>query len=120
MTATDWRAYFAELEAQDLADFDAFLRIPSISTIPDSADDVRKAAEWVVARMKKAGIPEVELLETGGHPLIYGRWHVDDSKPTAMIYAHYDVQPPDPLDQWGSAPFEPRTADGKIFARGVA
>jgi acetylornithine deacetylase/succinyl-diaminopimelate desuccinylase-like protein len=120
MTAVDWRAYFAEREAQDLAEFDEFLRIPSISTMPEYAGDVRKAAEWVVARMRKAGIPEVELLETGGHPLIYGRWHVDGSKPTVMIYAHYDVQPPDPLDQWVSPPFEPQTRDGKIYARGVA
>src|SRR5690606_37524247 len=84
----------------------------------ENAGDVRRAAEWVAARMETAGIPEVEVLETGGHPLVYGRWHVDDSKPTALIYAHYDVQPPDPIDLWETPPFEPTVRDGKIFARG--
>lgn len=120
MTAVDWRAYFSEREAEHLAEFDDFLRIPSISALPEHGADVRKAAEWVVARMKKAGIPEVELLETGGHPLVSGRWHVDDNKPTALIYAHYDVQPPDPLDQWITPPFEPEIRDGNIYARGSA
>ena len=97
MTAVDWRAYFAEQEADNLEELYDLLRIPSISALPANAGDVRKAAEWVAARMKKAGIPEVEILETGGHPLVYGKWQVDASKPTALIYAHYDVQPPDPV-----------------------
>ena len=118
MTATDWRAYFAEHEAEHLEELTDFLRIPSVSALPEHAADVRRAAEWVAARMKKSGIPEVEILETGGHPLVYGRWHVDDSKPTALIYAHYDVQPPDPLDLWETPPFEPAMRDGKIYARG--
>ena len=120
MTAARWRSYFAEREDAHLAEFDEFLRIPSISALPEHAQDIRRAAEWVAARMRKAGIPEVEILETGGHPLVFGRWHVDDAKPTALIYAHYDVQPPDPLDQWVAPPFEPDTRDGIIYARGVA
>lgn len=120
MASIDWRAWFAEREDEHLGEFQEFLRIPSISTMPEYAGDVREAAEWVVARMRRAGIPEVELLETGGHPLVYGRWQVDDRKPTALIYAHYDVQPPDPLDQWVSPPFEPDFRDGRLYARGVA
>src|SRR5215204_5663086 len=98
MTGVDWRAYFTEQEEDNLEELYDFLRIPSISALPANAVDVRTAAEWVAARMKTSGIPEVEVLETGGHPLVYGKWHVDDNKPTALIYAHYEVQPPDPLD----------------------
>lgn len=118
MTAVDWRAHFAEREDENLEELYDFLRIPSVSALPENAGDVRRAAEWVAARMKKSGIPEVEILETGGHPLVYGKWHVDESKPTALIYAHYDVQPPDPLDLWETPPFEPTVRDGKIYARG--
>jgi acetylornithine deacetylase/succinyl-diaminopimelate desuccinylase-like protein len=120
MTAADWRVHFAEREDAHLAELDEFLRIPSISALPEHAGDIRRAAEWVAARMKRAGIPEVEVLETGGHPLVYGRWQVDDARPTALIYAHYDVQPPDPLDQWVAPPFEPDIRDGNIYARGSA
>lgn len=118
MTATDWRAYFAENEAANLEELYDFLRIPSVSALTAHKADVHRAAEWVAARMKTAGIPEVEVLETGGHPLVYGKWHVDDAKPTALIYAHYDVQPPDPLELWETPPFEPAVRDGKIYARG--
>ena len=117
MTAVDWRAYFAEQEAENLDELYEFLRIPSVSALPEHAGDVRASAEWVAARMKTSGIPEVEILETGGHPLVYGKWHVDDNKPTALIYAHYDVQPPDPIDLWESPPFEPTVRDGKIVYR---
>jgi acetylornithine deacetylase/succinyl-diaminopimelate desuccinylase-like protein len=72
MTAVDWRAYFAEQENENLEELYDFLRIPSVSALPANAGDVRTAAEWVAARMKKSGIPEVEILETGGHPLVYG------------------------------------------------
>jgi acetylornithine deacetylase/succinyl-diaminopimelate desuccinylase-like protein len=119
MSAVDWRSYFAEQEDAHLAELYDFLRIPSVSALPEHAGDVRKAAEWVAARMKKAGIPDVEVLETGGSPLVYGRWLVDDSKPTALIYAHYDVQPADPLELWQTPPFEPTVRDGKIYARGA-
>lgn len=118
MTATDWRAYFSGHEAEHLEELYEFLRIPSVSALPEHASDVRRAAEWVAARMKKSGIPTVEVLETGGHPLVSGKWQVDDSKPTALIYAHYDVQPPDPLDLWETPPFEPTVRDGRIYARG--
>ncbi len=118
MTATDWRAWFRAHEQEHLDELYEFLRIPSVSALPEHAGDVRRAAEWVAARMKKSGIPEVEILETGGHPLVYGKWQVDDSKPTALLYAHYDVQPPDPLELWETPPFEPTLRDGRIYARG--
>jgi len=119
MKSSQWTSWFADREEAHLAELFDFLRIPSISALPDHADDVRAAAEWVASRLTRAGVPEVELLETGGHPLIVGHWRVDPALPTAMIYAHYDVQPPDPLDLWESPPFEPEIRDGKIYARGA-
>jgi acetylornithine deacetylase/succinyl-diaminopimelate desuccinylase-like protein len=96
------------------------LRIPSISTDPDRTGDVRSCAEWVAARLRKAGAPEVELLETPGHPVVYGKWDGPIEKPTILIYGHYDVQPADPLNLWESPAFEPTIRDGLIYARGAA
>lgn len=101
-------------------EFLELLRIESISTAPELKGEVRRCAEWVAARMKKAGVPEVELIETPGHPVILGEWLGPIDKPTILIYGHYDVQPADPLDLWESAPFEPTTRDGLIYARGAA
>jgi acetylornithine deacetylase/succinyl-diaminopimelate desuccinylase-like protein len=80
-----WSERFAQRESEHLAEFFEFLRIPSVSALPEHAGDIRRAAEWVAQRMRVAGIPEVEILETGGNPLVYGRWHVSDDLPTAMI-----------------------------------
>ncbi|MBX3071012.1 MAG: dipeptidase [Thermomicrobiales bacterium] len=118
MIESSWNSWFAEREETHLAELFDFLRIPSVSALPDHRSDVRRAANWIADRMRQAGIPDVEVLETGGHPLVIGHWQVDLAKPTAMIYAHYDVQPPDPLDLWESPPFEPEIRDGKIYARG--
>jgi acetylornithine deacetylase/succinyl-diaminopimelate desuccinylase-like protein len=79
---------------------------------------VRKAAEFIVQKLKDAGADTVELCETKGHPIVYGQKIVSSSAPTVLVYGHYDVQPPDPLNLWASPPFEPVIKDGKIFARG--
>ncbi len=102
------------------AELDAFLRLPSISTDPSHAADTRRAAEWVADRARAAGVPEVELIETPLHPVVYGRWITSDQKPTLLIYGHYDVQPIDPIELWESDPFEPTLRDGKIYARGAS
>jgi acetylornithine deacetylase/succinyl-diaminopimelate desuccinylase-like protein len=115
-----WEKALAETEASDLAALNEFLRIPSISALPQHDADVRQAADWMAAKLREAGVPEVELLPTGRNPVLFGSWHVDDKQPTAMIYGHYDVQPPDPLDLWESPPFEPTVRDGKLYARGAA
>jgi acetylornithine deacetylase/succinyl-diaminopimelate desuccinylase-like protein len=81
--------------------------------------DVRKAAEYVVQKLKDACADKVELMETKGHPIVFGEKIVDSSKPTVLVYGHYDVQPPDPLNLWTSPPFEPTVRDGKIYARGA-
>jgi len=96
------------------------LRIPSIGADPAYRDDVRQAAEWIVSEMQRLGIEHAEVLDTEGQPAVYGDWlHADKGAPTVLLYAHYDVQPVDPLDLWVAPPFEPDIRDGKLFARGA-
>lgn len=95
-----------------------WLRIPSVSADSRHKGDVRKAAEYLVNKFKEAGVDKVELCETPGHPIVYAEKIVNPSLPTVLVYGHYDVQPPDPLDLWTSPPFEPVIKDGKIYARG--
>jgi acetylornithine deacetylase/succinyl-diaminopimelate desuccinylase-like protein len=97
----------------------ALLRIPSISTLPEHKGDCRLAAETLATELKRIGMENVRLIETKGHPLVYGDWLNAAGKPTALVYGHYDVQPPDPLDEWLSPPFEPTERDGNIYARGA-
>ena len=96
-----------------------FLRIPSISAKLEHHADTRAAAEWFAERLSDAGL-EQEILETPGHPIVLGEWREAPGAPTVLIYGHYDVQPPEPLDEWSSPPFEPTERDGRIFARGSA
>lgn len=95
-----------------------FLRIPSISTLSEHSADVRRAAEFVRDELKAAGMKNVELIEGQGNPLVYGEWLEQPGAPTLLLYGHYDVQPPDPLDEWTSPPFEPDIRGENIFARG--
>ena len=96
------------------------LRIPSIGTDPAYRPDVLRAAEWIVAEMQRLGIENVKIMETEGQPAVYGDWlHAGDDAPTLLLYAHYDVQPVDPLDLWVSPPFEPEIREGKLYARGA-
>src|SRR6201996_8733450 len=99
------------------------LRIPSISTLPEHSGDVRRAAETLAAEMLRIGLEKVRLIETEvgktRHPLVYGEWLHAVGKPTVLCYGHYDVQPPDPLDEWISPPFEPAERNGNIYARGA-
>jgi acetylornithine deacetylase/succinyl-diaminopimelate desuccinylase-like protein len=96
------------------------LRIPSVSADPKYKADVARCAEAVKQRLVEAGADKVEVCPTAGHPIVYGEKIVDPSKPTVLVYGHYDVQPPDPLDLWHSGPFEPVIKDGMIYARGSA
>jgi acetylornithine deacetylase/succinyl-diaminopimelate desuccinylase-like protein len=102
-----------------LDELKALLRIPSISTLPEHKGDCRQAAESVAAELKRIGMQNLRLIETEGHPLVYADWLHAVGKPTALIYGHYDVQPPDPLDEWLSPPFEPTERDGNLYARGA-
>ncbi len=114
-----WENYLAERKEQFLAELMDFLRIPSISALPAHRGDVQKAAQWVEARMKNAGIQSVRIMPTGGHPVVSGEWLGAKGKPTVLIYGHFDVQPADPLNLWKHPPFEPAVGDGRIFARGA-
>ena len=97
-----------------------FLRIPSISTLPEHKSDVQRAAQFVADSLKRAGLENVEIIPTAKHPLVYADWLHAPGKPTVLCYGHYDVQPPDPLELWTSPPFEPTLRDGNLYARGSA
>jgi len=94
------------------------LRIPSVSADRAHRDDVGKAADWMVAQFQRLGM-DVQRIETSGHPIVYAEWLKAPNAPTALIYGHYDVQPPDPLQAWISPPFEPTRRDGNLYARGA-
>ena len=96
------------------------LRIPSVSADPKYKADVARCAEAVEQRMEEAGLENVEVCPTAGHPIVYGEKIIDPKLPTVLVYGHYDVQPPDPLELWDSGPFEPVIKDGMIYARGSA
>jgi acetylornithine deacetylase/succinyl-diaminopimelate desuccinylase-like protein len=106
-------------KANALDELKQFLRIPSISTLPENEGDVRRAAEFLAAELKRIGMENVRLIETAGHPLVYADHLHAAGKPTVLCYGHYDVQPPDPLDEWLSPPFEPEERNGNIYARGA-
>jgi len=96
-----------------------FLRIQSISTLPEHKEAINTAAEFVARKLKTAGISRVNIFKTEGHPIVYGEWLGAPGKPTVLIYGHYDVQPVDPIDLWDHPPFDPLIKDGNIFARGA-
>ncbi|MFQ5575625.1 MAG: dipeptidase [Anaerolineae bacterium] len=97
-----------------------FLTIPSISTQSEHKADMQSAAAWLVETMTSFGLAQAKLHPTPGHPIVYGEWlGAGPTAPTVLIYGHYDVQPPDPLDQWNSPPFEPTVRGEDLFARGA-
>ena len=112
--------YLQRTADERLADYLDFLRIPSIGTLSDHRADMVAAAEFVAERLKRMGIDNVEVSPTAGHPIVYGDWLHAAGAPTVLVYAHYDVQPVDPLDLWRRPPFEPVVEDGRVFARGAA
>ncbi|MBA2278481.1 MAG: dipeptidase [Chloroflexia bacterium] len=116
--STTWRDALETNEARHRAELDELLRLPSVSTDPTHADDVAATAEWVADRLRRAGVPEVEVVATAGHPVVLGRWRVAGNQPTVLIYGHYDVQPEEPVALWDSPPFEPAERDGRLYARG--
>ncbi len=95
------------------------LRIPSVSTLEEHKPDIQKAADFVANELRRIGMENVEIIPTKGHPLIYADWLHAAGKPTVLCYAHYDVQPADPLDEWHTPPFEPTERNNNIYARGA-
>jgi acetylornithine deacetylase/succinyl-diaminopimelate desuccinylase-like protein len=112
---------FASSHKDDFIEqYKELLRIPSIGADPTCHADVVRAAEWIVTEMERLGIENCKIMETAGKPAVYGDWlHAGDAAPTLLLYAHYDVQPVDPLDLWVAPPFEPDIREGKLYARGV-
>ena len=113
----------AHLEANRGRILDAlvqFAAIPSVSTDPAHAPDIERAARWVADAIGAAGPFTVRTIPTAGNPVVYGEWLGAPGRRTVIVYGHYDVQPPDPLDQWHSDPWTPALRDGRLYARGVS
>jgi acetylornithine deacetylase/succinyl-diaminopimelate desuccinylase-like protein len=129
---TDWTpapeppidaAVEAALQASESARAEAlleFARIPSVSSLPEHAEDMVRAAEWVADRLRRAGATEVSVERTALHPIVYGKIHEAPGAPVVLVYCHYDVQPVDPIDLWETAPWDPFLRDGRFVGRGVA
>jgi acetylornithine deacetylase/succinyl-diaminopimelate desuccinylase-like protein len=116
--ATD--AFVKENQPRLLNELKDFVRIPSISTLPEHRPDIDRAASFVADALRKVGMENVEVIPTEKHPLVYADWMHAPGKPTVLCYGHYDVQPADPLPLWTSPPFEPTERDGNLYGRGTA
>ncbi len=114
-----WKDYQEKNKDRFLNELLELLRIPSISAKKEHKSDMNRCADMVKQRLLEAGADKVEIYPTDGHPIVYGEKIIDPSKPTILVYGHYDVQPAEPLDLWKSGPFDPVIIDGKIFARGA-
>ncbi len=112
--------YYEQNRERYLEELKAWLRIPSISTLPENKGDIRRAAEFARNALTAAGLEHAELIEGEGNPLVYADWLHAAGKPTLLFYGHYDVQPPEPLEEWKSAPFEPEVRGDNIYARGAS
>jgi acetylornithine deacetylase/succinyl-diaminopimelate desuccinylase-like protein len=115
--ATD--AFVRQNRGRFLEELKEFIRIPSISTLPEHKPDIQRAARFVADGLDRAGMENIEIIPTGGHPLVYADWLHAKGKPTVLCYGHYDVQPADPLEEWVSPPFEPTERHGNLYARGA-
>jgi acetylornithine deacetylase/succinyl-diaminopimelate desuccinylase-like protein len=113
-------AFVEQNKDRFLEELKNFLRIPSISTLPEHKSDVDRAAGFVAASLRAAGLENVAVIPTAKHPLVYADWLHAPGKPTVLCYGHYDVQPPDPLELWTSPPFEPALRDGNLYGRGTS
>ncbi|OJW70331.1 MAG: peptidase dimerization domain protein [Candidatus Amoebophilus sp. 36-38] len=112
--------YIAKYKSRFIEELMAFLRIPSISTMPEHKQDIKQAANFIKDQLVAAGADKAWIIETTGHPLVYGEKIIDRQLPTVLVYGHYDVQPAEPYELWNSKPFEPLIKGDKIFARGAA
>lgn len=114
-----YETYFQKYREQHLDELKQLLTIPSISALSEHKPDIAKAAEWIFESLTDAGLENVEIIPTKGHPIIYADHLHAPGRPTVLVYGHYDVQPVDPLHLWDTPPFEPTIRDGKLYARGA-
>jgi len=112
-------AYLDENRPRHIDEWIDLVRIPSVSAKSEHRPDMMRAAEWLVERMLEAGLETAEIIPTVGHPVVIGEWRGAPGAPTILVYGHYDVQPPEPLDEWVSPPFEPEIRDGRLYGRGT-
>ena len=115
-----WKDYQDQNKERFLSEMMDLLRIPSISAKSEHKEDMDKCADAVKESLLAAGCDKAEVMATAGYPVVYGEKIIDPTKPTVLVYGHYDVQPPEPLELWTNPPFEPTIIDGKVFARGSA
>jgi len=116
-----WQTYLADNQPRFVDELLEFVAIPSVSASEDYTADVARAADWVAARITAAGMQNVAVMPTGGHPVVYADWlHAGADKPTVLIYGHFDVQPAEPFDLWDSPPFEPEIRQGCVWGRGAS
>ncbi|MFZ1755628.1 MAG: M20/M25/M40 family metallo-hydrolase, partial [Caldilineaceae bacterium] len=121
MTDRTIAAYLHENRQRHLEEVCDWLRIPSVSTQPQHRGDVEQAAVWLAEKLAAAGLENVEVIPTDGHPLVYADWlHAGSDAATVLVYGHYDVQPVDPLNLWETPPFEPTVRGDSLFARGAS
>ena len=120
MTAAGPLEYLEANRARLVHDLIAFARIPSVSTDPTYRGEVHRAAGWVAERLRAAGLEAVRIHSTACHPAVTAEWLHAQGAPTLLVYGHYDVQPPDPIEAWTSPPFAPEVRDGRIYGRGVS
>jgi acetylornithine deacetylase/succinyl-diaminopimelate desuccinylase-like protein len=115
----NWERHLEVNHDRYLNDLIELLRIQSVSAATVHTPDVHRAAEWVAGRLGRAGLQNIHISPTGDHHCVYAEWLHAPGKPTVLFYGHFDVQPPDPLDQWDTPPFDPSIRDGRIYARGA-
>lgn len=113
-------AFARNQRARQLAHYQELLAIPSVSTLPEHREDVRRAAEWLAGELRRLGMAGVEIMDTPGHPVVYAVGPAVSGRPTLLIYGHYDVQPVDPIEEWDSDPFAARLDGDYLYARGAS
>jgi acetylornithine deacetylase/succinyl-diaminopimelate desuccinylase-like protein len=118
VTMSSISEYLERSRDRHLDELKDFLRIPSISAKSEHSGDMATAASWLAERMLEAGLQSAEVIQTAGHPIVLGEWRGAPGAQTLLVYGHYDVQPPEPLEEWDTPPFEPTVRDGNLYARG--
>jgi acetylornithine deacetylase/succinyl-diaminopimelate desuccinylase-like protein len=113
-------SYIADNRDRFLEELKEFIRIPSVSSLPEHREDMERCARYCADQMRAVGMDRVEVLPTGGPPVAYGEWLRAPGRPTVLVYGHYDVQPVDPVDLWTTPPFDPQVRNGELYARGAA
>ena len=113
-------AYASASRSRFLSELVDFVRFPTVSALPGRSDDLRRCARWLAGHLRGIGLERVAVLETAGHPVVYGEWMHAPGRPTVLVYGHYDVQPADPLAAWRVPPFEPTVVGPDLFGRGAS